>query len=74
MCKINDSQLFKKCNRSIVGAFPLIVGGGMMADTVADQLAFSDGGIVGSYFKYGGDAYGYMDENRVKSFMTAAAG
>lgn len=39
------------------------------ADTVAEQLAYADGGIVGSYFKYNGDAYGYMDEDRVKQFM-----
>lgn len=57
--------------RSILGEFPLIVGAGMTADTVNEQLAFSDGGIVGSYFKFGGDAYGYMDEARVECFMSA---
>lgn len=57
--------------RSILGEFPLIVGAGMTADTVAEQLSFSDGGIVGSYFKYDGDAYGYMDEERVKRLMEA---
>ena len=56
--------------RSVLGEFPLIVGAGMTADTAAEQLSYADGGIVGSYFKYGGDAYGYMDENRVKQFMT----
>lgn len=63
-----------KTFRSVLGDFPLVVGAGMTADTVAEQLAFSDGGIVGSYFKYGGDAYGYMDEKRVIAFMEHAAG
>lgn len=58
-----------KTFRSVLGDFPLIVGAGMTADTVAEQLTYADGGIVGSYFKYNGDAYGYMDENRVKQFM-----
>lgn len=58
-----------KTFRSVLGEFPLIVGAGMTADTVAEQLSYADGGIVGSYFKYGGDAYGYMDEDRVKQFM-----
>ncbi len=57
--------------RSILGDFPLIVGAGMTADTAKEQLEYSDGGIVGSYFKINGDAYGYMDENRVMEFMEA---
>ena len=55
--------------RSVLGDFPLLVGAGMTADTVAEQLTYADGGIVGSFFKYNGDAYGYMDEDRVKQFM-----
>lgn len=58
--------------RSDLGEFPLVVGAGMTADTAAEQLSYSDGGIVGSYFKVGGNAYGYMDENRVKTFMESA--
>lgn len=58
-----------KTFRSVLGDFPLVVGAGMTADTVAEQLTYADGGIVGSYFKYNGDAYGYMDEDRVKQFM-----
>ena len=65
-----DIEKIKKF-RKILGDFPLIVGAGMKADTVASQLTFSDGGIVGSYFKYGGDAYDHMDIRRVKRFMKA---
>ena len=57
--------------RGVLGDFPLIVGAGMTADTAKEQLEYSDGGIVGSYFKINGNAYGYMDENRVKEFMEA---
>lgn len=58
-----------KTFRTVLGEFPLVVGAGMTADTVKEQLAYADGGIVGSYFKYNGDAYGYMDEDRVKQLM-----
>ena len=58
--------------RTILGEFPLIVGAGMTDVTVAEQLQYADGGIVGSFFKYNGDAYGYMDPQRVERFMQAA--
>ena len=60
--------------RSILGEFPLIVGAGLTAETVREQLAYADGGIVGSYFKHNGDACNYMDEARVERFMAAANG
>ena len=58
-----------KTFRSILGEFPLIVGAGMTAETVLEQLAFSDGAIVGSYFKEGGITEYPVDEERVKKFM-----
>lgn len=58
--------------RSILGEFPLIVGAGMKDTTVAEQLSYSDGGIVGSFFKFDGRDYGYMDESRIEKFMNAA--
>ena len=58
--------------RSELGAFPLIVGAGMTAQTVKEQLKYSDGGIVGSYFKENGNAQNDMDEQRVKEFMKEA--
>ena len=58
--------------REILGDFPLIVGAGMTDATAAEQLMYSDGGIVGSYFKQGGDACAYMDEDRIARFMENA--
>lgn len=58
-----------KTFRSILGDFPLIVGAGMTAQTARQQLAFSDGAIVGSYFKEHGEAEYPVDENRVKKFI-----
>lgn len=61
-----------KTYRSILGDFPLIVGAGMTAKTAAEQLSFSDGAIVGSYFKKHGVAENPVDEARVKEFMVCA--
>ena len=60
--------------KELLPDFPLIVGAGMTAETSAEQLAAADGGIVGSYFKYNGDAHGRMDKDRVEAFMYAATG
>ena len=61
-----------KTYRTILGDFPLIVGAGMTAETAQEQLIFSDGAIVGSYFKEYGEAEYPVDENRVKEFMCSA--
>ena len=55
--------------RSILGDFPLIVGAGMTAETAQEQLTFSDGAIVGSYFKEYGEAGYPVDEVRVRKFI-----
>lgn len=61
-----------KTFRTVLGDFPLIVGAGMTAETAKEQLAFSDGGIVGSYFKEYGEAEYPVDEERVKAFILSA--
>lgn len=61
-----------KTYRSILGDFPLIVGAGMAAETAQEQLTFSDGAIVGSYFKEYGEAEYPVDEDRVKEFIRNA--
>ncbi len=61
-----------KSFRAILGDFPLIVGAGMTAETAQEQLAFSNGAIVGSYFKEYGYAEYPVDEQRVKEFMRNA--
>ena len=61
-----------KTFRTILGNFPLIVGAGMTAETVKEQLTYADGGIVGSYFKEYGEAEYPVDEQRVKEFLLNA--
>jgi len=61
-----------KTFRACLGDFPLIVGAGMTAETAQEQLRFSDGAIVGSYFKEYGEAEYPVDEARVKEFMRNA--
>lgn len=61
-----------KTFRSILGDFPLLVGAGMTAETAQEQLAVSDGAIVGSYFKEFGETEYPVDEARVKEFMRNA--
>ena len=58
-----------KTFRIILGDFPLIVGAGMTAETAQEQLAFSDGAIVGSYFKEYGEAEYPVDEKRIQEFV-----
>lgn len=61
-----------KAFRSILGDFPLIVGAGITAGNVVEQLTYADGGIVGSYFKEYGEAEYPVDEQRVEEFMLNA--
>ena len=61
-----------KTFRSILDDFPLIVGAGMTAETAQEQLVFSDGAIVGSYFKEFGETEYPVDEERVKEFIYKA--
>ena len=58
-----------KTFRTILGDFPLIVGAGMTADTAQEQLTYSDGAIVGSYFKESGITDNPVDEKRVQDFI-----
>ena len=61
-----------KTYKAIPGDFPLIVGAGMTAETAREQLAFSDGIIVGSYFKEYGEAEYPVEEKRVRHFLSQA--
>lgn len=55
---------------SLLDGFPLIVGAGVTADTVAEKLKYSDGAIVGSWFKECHDAYGEVSARYVKELVT----
>lgn len=63
-----------KSFRSILGAFPLIVGAGMTAENAPEQLVHADGAIVGSYFKEQGLTEYPVDETRVRKLMAAVSG
>lgn len=58
--------------RKSLGAFPLITGAGVTADTVAQTLEHCDGVIVGSWLKDGHDAVGEVSEDYVRAFARAA--
>lgn len=53
----------------IDGKKPLIVGAGLTAENVKEQLEFAQGGIVGSAFKPNGRTTQMVDRDLVRSFM-----
>lgn len=57
--------------RHVLGDFPLIIGAGLTVENAAEQLALTDGAIVGSYFK---DTYrdtGVVDRRHVEMLVRA---
>lgn len=55
--------------REVLGGFPLIVGAGVTLENCAEQLALTDGAIVGSYFKDTQRDTGDVDAGHVRAFM-----
>ncbi len=49
--------------------FPLIVGAGVTIHNVSEQLAITDGAIIGSYFKLDGYTRNPINRIRVRYFM-----
>jgi len=58
-----------KLFREIMGDFPLFVGAGVTSTNVLEQLAYTDGAIVGSFFK-DGNTMASVNPKRVKEFMS----
>lgn len=58
-----------KLYRELLGDFPLIVGAGVNLDNVCEQLAITDGAIIGSYFKPRGNTRLPIDRKKVKDLM-----
>ena len=56
--------------REIVGGHPLVVGAGLTVDNAYEQLCVSDGAIVGSFFKKGGDTRNPVDRGKIRDFMS----
>lgn len=58
--------------RKVVGDdYPLVIGAGLTADNVAEQLAVADAGIVGSWLKEGHIDRGEMSPENTRVFMSA---
>ena len=55
--------------RKIMGNYPLIIGAGVAASNVYEQLSVADGAIVGSYFK-NGNTENPVDAKRVRELMS----
>ena len=60
-----------KSFREIIGNHPLIIGAGLNASNVEEQLKIADGAIVGSCFKRHGVTTNPIDRELVKEFMDA---
>lgn len=59
----------KQFSELINGQAPLIVGAGLTAENVKEQLQYAQGGIVGSTFKPNGRTYQMVDRELVRAFM-----
>jgi membrane complex biogenesis BtpA family protein len=53
---------------------PILVGGGVSTETIAEIAALADGAIVGSALKTAGDLFGRLDPARARAFIAAVAG
>lgn len=60
--------------RLMLKEFPLVVGAGVTADTVAENLSVCDGAIVGSWLKVEHRDTGDVSARNVRQFMAAARG
>lgn len=58
--------------RRKVGNVPILVGGSVTAENIAEVNGVADGAIVSSSLKGTGTAFGSFDPDRVRSFMAAA--
>ncbi len=58
--------------RRVVGAVPILIGGGVTVDNVAEVQAVADGAIVSSSLKNDGTAFGRFDPGKVQAFVAAA--
>jgi len=56
--------------REIIGGKPLVVGAGLTVENAYEQLCISDGAIVGSFFKEGGDTRNPVDRIKIRDFMS----
>lgn len=55
--------------RELLGDFPLVVGAGVTAENVGEQLSYADAVIIGSWLKEHHDAENEVSETNVRTFM-----
>lgn len=55
--------------REVLRDFPLISGAGVTVDNIEEQLRYTDGVIIGTYFKLNGQIEGRVDNQRVRKIM-----
>lgn len=67
-CPIEKLAEFKE----LLGDFPLVVGAGVTANTVADKLKYADAVIIGSWLKTGHKAENEVSEKYVREFIKRA--
>jgi uncharacterized protein len=63
---------FAAIARKQLGAFPIVIGGGVNADNFAEIAGVADGAIVSSSLKDSASAFGKFDPAKVKIFMEEA--
>ena len=56
--------------RRIIGGHPLVIGAGLTVDNAYERLCISDGAIVGTFFKKGGDTRNPIDRGKIRDFMS----
>jgi hypothetical protein len=66
-----ETHAFIATARRIVGAVPILVGGGVTPENVAEVNAVADGTIVSSSLKNSNTAVGRFEPAKVKAFMAA---
>jgi len=63
-----DVQILKKVKEALPDTI-VFANTGVRIENLENQLAFADGAVVGTTFKYGGKFENHVDEDRVKAFM-----
>lgn len=59
--------------RDIIGKdMPLLIGAGLTPDNIGERFRIADGGIVGSWLKYGHRDVGRVSQSHVETFVEAA--
>jgi membrane complex biogenesis BtpA family protein len=67
-----ETVSFLMAARAAFAGRPILAGGGVSVETVAEIKMLADGAIVGSALKTGNDLFGEIDAAKARAFVTAA--